>query len=136
MPSFDSNIRFVYFSTKGARTLVYFQTRYFLFFTPCDKKAQLNGSFVGKNRKAKWRSENQNVKNGNGKVKNKNRILNRKAKWRSESQNVKNENGKVKNKNRNLNRKAKWRGENQKVKNKNGKVKNETKSVCVLLGLP
>ena len=51
-------------------------------------------------------SENQNVKNGNGKVKIKNRILNRKAKWRSESQNVKNKNGKVKNKNRILNRKA------------------------------
>ena len=39
--------------------------------------------------------ENQNVKNENGKVKNKNRI----AKWRSENQNVKNKNGKVKNKN-------------------------------------
>ena len=37
------------------------------------------------NRKAKWRSENQNVKNGNGQVKNKNR----KAKWRSENQKVK-----------------------------------------------
>ena len=35
----------------------------------------------------------------NGKVKNKNRILNRKAKWRSENQKVKNKNGKVKNKN-------------------------------------
>ena len=58
-----------------------------------------------------------------GKVKHKNRNLNRKAKWRSENQNVKNE--KVKNKNRNLYRKANWRGENQKVKNKNGKVKNK-----------
>ena len=49
-------------------------------------------------------SENQNVKNGNGKVKNKNP----KAKWWSENQNVKNENGKVKKKkDRNLNRKAK-----------------------------
>ena len=38
---------------------------------------------------------------------------------RSENQNVKNENGKVKNKKRNLNRKAKRRSENQKVKNKN-----------------
>ena len=64
------------------------------------------------NRKAKWRSENQNVKNGNG-------------------------NGKVKNKNR----KAKWRSENQKVKNKNeitiwppwASVNNEAlkKRVCV-----
>ena len=35
----------------------------------------------------------------NGKVKNKNRILNQKAKWRSENQKVKNKNGKVKNKN-------------------------------------
>ena len=60
----------------------------------------------------KW---NQNVKSGNGKVKNKKW----KGKWHSENQNVKNENGKIKNKNRNLNRKAKWRGENQKVKNKN-----------------
>ena len=47
------------------------------------------------NREAKWRSKNQNVKNENGKVKNKNR----KAKWRSEYQKVKNKNGKVKNKN-------------------------------------
>ena len=39
-------------------------------------------------------SENQNVKNGNGKVKNENR----KAKWWSENQNVENENGKVKKK--------------------------------------
>ena len=45
---------------------------------------------------------------------NKNRNLKRKAKWRSENQKVKNENGKVKNKNRNLNRKAKWWSENQK----------------------
>ena len=50
-------------------------------------------------RKAKWQNENQNVINENGKVKNKNRILNRKAKWRSENQKVKNKNGKVKNKN-------------------------------------
>ena len=58
-------------------------------------------------------------------VKNKNGNLNRKAKWRSENQNVKNEKGKVKNKNKNLSRKAKWRSEKQKVENKNGKVKNK-----------
>ena len=70
----------------------------------------------------------QNVINENGKVKNKNRILHRKAKWRSENQNVKNE--KVKNKNRNLNRKAKRRSENQKFKTKMEKWKIKTKSLC------
>ena len=47
------------------------------------------------------------VKNENGKVKKKNGNLNRKAKRRSENQNVENENGKVKDKNENLSRKAK-----------------------------
>ena len=65
------------------------------------------------------------VKNENGKVKNKNGNLNRKAKRRSENQNVENETEKVKDKNENLSRKAKWRSEKPKVKNKNGKVKNK-----------
>ena len=47
------------------------------------------------------------LKNEKGKVKNKNGNLNRKAKWRSENQNVENENGKVKTKKGNLNQKAK-----------------------------
>ena len=58
-------------------------------------------------------------------VKNKNGNLNRKAKWRSENQNAKSENGKVKSKNENLSRKENWRSEKQKVKNKNGKVKSK-----------
>ena len=62
---------------------------------------------------AKWRSENQNVKNKIGKGQNKNQNQNRKAKWRSENQNIKNKNGKVKNENRNV------KNKNRKVKNKN-----------------
>ena len=32
VPSFDSNIRFVYSRTKGARVRVYFPATYFLYF--------------------------------------------------------------------------------------------------------
>ena len=32
VPSFDSNIRFVYFRAKGARARVYFPATYFLYF--------------------------------------------------------------------------------------------------------
>ena len=32
MPSFDSNIRFVYFCAKGVRARVYFLATYFLYF--------------------------------------------------------------------------------------------------------
>ena len=32
VPSFDSNIRFVYFSAKGGRARVYFPDTYFLYF--------------------------------------------------------------------------------------------------------
>ena len=78
-------------------------------------------------KKAKLRSENQNVKNKNGKGQTKNQ--NRKVKWRSENQNVKSKNGKGQNKNGSQNRKAKWRSKNQNVENKNWKVKNKNGNV-------
>ena len=81
-----------------------------------------NGEVKNKNEITKWPPW---VKNENGKVKNKNGNLNRKAKRRSENQNVENENGKVKYKNGNLSRKAKWRSEKQNAKNKNGNGKNK-----------
>ena len=82
-----------------------------------NKTGKLKNNNRNLNWKAKWRIGNQNVKNKNGKVKNQhqNQNQNQKAKWRSENQNVKNKNGKGQNKNQNQNRKAKWRSENQNV---------------------
>ena len=85
-----------------------------------------NGKVKNKNEITKWPPW---VKYENGKVKNKNGNLNRKAKRRSENQNVENETEKVKDKNENLSRKAKWRSEKQNVKNKNGKGKNKNEII-------
>ena len=78
-----------------------------------------NGKVKNKNEITKWPPW---VKNENGN-------LNRKAKRRSENQNVENETEKVKDKNENLSRKAKWRSEKQNVKNKNGKGKNKNEII-------